>query len=112
MKKKDLEIEELKKELEVMKNIAKRLERDLSKLQGIEIDVKELRERNKKLEESLQEKEELIKKLRVINSALEDKAENGPFTKDVFSLVLKNGNISEQLKKEVENSKITLKEYE
>jgi len=112
IKKKEFEIDELKKELEVTKNIARRLEKDISKLQAREIDINELKERNRILEETVQEKEGTIKKIRVINSTLEDKVENGPFSKDVFSLVLKNGNISEQLKKENEKNKITLKEFE
>ena len=112
IKSKELENNELKKEVEVMKSIMKRLEKDLWKYQENDININLLKDRNKQLEEDLKETQENLQKTKALNSVLEDKVQKGPFSQDILSMVLKNGNVSEQLKKQVDQTQKLIKELE
>ena len=112
VKKLELENGELKKEIGISKSILRRLERELSNYQDDEFSIDKLREKSHNLELENQQMDEELQELRLDKLTLQDRIEKGPFAKDVLSLILKNENISEQLRGELKTSKMSLKDYE
>lgn len=110
----ELEIEnnELRKEIEVMKSILQRLEKDLLNAQDKKTSIENLKRENRDLREELEEKDEMLEKVKLEKLALEDKRDNTPFAKDMLSLVLKNINISEQIRNDINSTKTLNKDLE